>query len=147
MTDASQRDRASLSARQRLLVAALGLGLLATLALAGFLEPDRRGHGTHEQLGLPPCTVYLLFGRRCPTCGMSTSWAHSVRGQLVGAVRANAGGTLLGLLAMAAAPWLLISAARGAWLGWVPESTALAWILLAVAAVTLLDWGVRMFAR
>ena len=35
---------------------------------------------------------------------------HLVRGQLFGALQANVGGTLLGLMAVAAVPWLAVSA-------------------------------------
>jgi hypothetical protein len=147
VTEASRNDRATLAGPYRLLAAVLGLGLLAPLAVAGYLEPDSQGHGTHQRLGLPPCTVYVLFGVRCPTCGMTTSWAHLVRGQVGGAFRANVGGALLGLLAVIGVPWLLVSAARGRWLGWVPDADVGAWIAAAVTLVTLADWAVRMLAR
>ena len=76
---------------------------------------------------------------------MTTSWAHLVRGQLINAFRANVGGTLLGLLNLLAVPWLLFSSARGRWLGWVPDSTAVAWGGAAILLITLIDWGVRLF--
>jgi hypothetical protein len=98
-------------------------------------------------LGLPPCTFRVVFGQRCPVCGMTTSWARLVRGELIEALRANLGGTLLGLLDMLAAPWLLLSAARGRWLGWTPNSTAAAWIATSIMLVTLIDWGVRLMSR
>lgn len=144
MTDASQPDRARIPGWHRLLLAALGLGLLVPLVVAGCLTPDRRGHGTHQQLGLPPCTIYFVFGIRCPTCGMTTSWSHVVRGQLVGAVRDNAGGALSGVLAVITVPWLLLSALRGRWLGWVPDVTAWTWIVASIVVVTLVDWAVRI---
>ena len=78
---------------------------------------------------------------------MTTAWAHVVRGQVVGAFRANAGGALLAILALLAIPWLLISAVRGRWLGRTPNAIVLAWILGAVVVVTLIDWGIRMLAR
>jgi len=125
----------------------LGLGLLIPLAVAGVLKPDATGHGTHQQLGLPPCTIYHLFGTPCPTCGMTTSWAHLVRGQVVGAVRANLAGTLLGALAILAVPWLLVSTARGRWLGWIPTWDAGAWIVGTIFSLALVEWGVRMLVR
>jgi hypothetical protein len=75
---------------------------------------------------------------------MTTSWACLVRGELIEALRANVGGTLLGLVDMIAVPWLLVSAARGRWLGWAPNSVAAAWIATSIAIVTLIDWGVRL---
>lgn len=147
MTDESNSQTTTLTPRHRLAVAALGLALLVPLLVAVSLEPAAEGHGTHQQLGLPPCTFYVVFGWRCPTCGMTTSWAHLVRGQVVRAVEANLGGTLLAALAMIAVPWLLWSAARGRWLGWVPTYTAWAWILASAMSVALVEWGVRFYVR
>ena len=141
-TDKS-RDTA-LSGHQRLMVIVLAFGLLALLAVAAFVEPNPRGRGTHQQFGLPPCTFRILFGKPCPSCGMTTSWSHLVRAQLIGAWRANAGGMLLGILAMAGTPWLLASAVRGRWLGWVPNTAVLAWVASGVVLVTLIHWGIRL---
>jgi hypothetical protein len=126
-------------------VAVLGLGLLVPLVTARILEPSPLGQGTHQQLGLEPCTVMVLFGRRCPACGATTAWANLVRGRLIAALRANVGGTLLGLLTLLAVPWLLLSAARGRWLGWVPNSTVAAWVAGSILAVMLIDWGLRLW--
>ena len=145
MTDTSDTGLSRLSGRQRLWIAALGLGLLVPLGVAGRLEPDPRDHGTHQQLGLPPCSYFAVFGRRCPTCGMTTAWAYLVRGRVPAAFRASVGGALAAVLALAAVPWLLASAFRGRWLGWVPDSMRVAWVLAAVCAVTLIDWVVRIW--
>ncbi len=122
----------------------LALGLLSLLAVAALLKPDPRGLGTHQQFGLPPCTFRFLFGRPCPSCGMTTSWAHVVRGQLIGALKANLGGTLLATLAVVVAPWLMLCAALGRWLGRAPKSIVVAWVGSAILLVTLIDWGVRL---
>jgi len=124
----------------------LCIGLFVPLALAAFLEPDSRGYGTHQHMGLPPCTFMVLFGRRCPSCGMTTSWTHLVRGQPVEALRANVGGTISGLLVLVAEPWLLLSVVRGRWLLWSPDSTTTAWVLTGIVAITLIDWSFRFLA-
>ena len=116
------------------------------LAIATQLTPDPRDRGTHQQMGLPPCTVVVLFGHRCPACGMTTSWAHLVRGHWVDAFRANVGGALLGILDVIAVPWLFFAAARGRWLGWVPDTNVVAWVMAAVMVVTMIDWVVRLVA-
>ena|SRR5438874_1961928 len=131
----------------RLAALLAGLGLAALLALAVWLTPDQRGLGTHQQLGLPPCTVLEVFHIRCPACGMTTAWAYTVRGQLWRAAAANCGGTLLAMLAIGLAPWLLVSAARGRWLGGPPSAKIALTLMACVAGVTLLDWSVRLLAR
>jgi hypothetical protein len=75
---------------------------------------------------------------------MTTSWAYLVRGKLVQAAAANVGGTLLGVITAVAAIWLLASAVWGRWLGRVPNATLVAWLLAVVAAVTLVDWVIRL---
>jgi hypothetical protein len=77
---------------------------------------------------------------------MTTSWAHLVRGEAADALRANAAGTLLALTAIAATPWLLVSAAAGRWVGWRPRSTPLAGAAVVFVAVMLLDWVRRLLA-
>ena len=84
----------------RLVVAATGCVLLGMLATAIWLTPSPSGQGTHQQLGLPPCTIWAWYGFRCPSCGMTTAWSHVVRGQVLAACRANVGGALLGVVAM-----------------------------------------------
>ena len=107
LTQSDPTNRTAMSRRNRLLVVAVGMGLAGLLAVAGLLMPSPNGHGTHQQLGLPPCTFLMLFGWPRPTCGMTMLPAHLSRGQWHMAWAANAGGTLLGLLAAAAVPWLL----------------------------------------
>jgi Protein of unknown function (DUF2752) len=144
VTETNRPGQPRLSGRDRILAAVLAIGLTVPLAIAAVLRPNPSGYGTHQQLGLPPCTFVVLFGRRCPSCGMTTAWAHLVRGEVADAFRANAGGALLGLLALLAEPWLLIAAVRGRWLGWVPRANVLGWVLAGVVVVTLIDWSIRM---
>ena len=65
----------------RLLLVVWSVILLAGFALAARLEPDPRGFGTHQRLGLPPCTFQSMFNIPCPSCGMTTSFANVVRGR------------------------------------------------------------------
>jgi hypothetical protein len=77
---------------------------------------------------------------------MTTAWAHLMRGEWFDACRANLGGTLLGLLAMVAAPWLLGSAVRGRWLVVAPNGVMAAWVLTPIFVMTLIDWAFRLLA-
>ena len=129
-------------ARCGLLLAASALAL--PLWVACWLVPDPRGEGTHEQLGLPACGFRTQFGVRCPTCGMTTAWAHMVRFQISSAMRANTAGALLAALDAAGAAWLAVCVARGRWWPAPPGITALAWLVAATATVALGDWAVRL---
>jgi len=121
-----------------------GVVLLGLLVTASCLTPDPQGIGTHRQLGLPPCTIVAWFGVRCPSCGMTTAWSHMVRGQPVSAVRANCGGALLALAAMAAGPWLIGSAMGGRWLTSPPRDGSAVGVGFTIVIVTLVDWTLRL---
>ena len=54
-----------------------------------YLHPDSHGHGTHQQLGLPPCPSVLLFDRPCPGCGLTTSWTNFLHGHIVDAFKCH----------------------------------------------------------
>ncbi|HEY1599746.1 MAG TPA: DUF2752 domain-containing protein [Pirellulales bacterium] len=133
-----------LSFRRRLLLGACGAGLAGLLVVAASLHPNPAGLGTHEQLGLPPCTFRSLFGIRCPSCGMTTSWSHATHGHWRQALAANVGGTLLAVVAVVVATVCVISAVRGRWLVKIPNDWVWATGALALAAITLLDWAIRL---
>ena len=130
---------------ERILVLTSGGILFALLFTAAILRPSTRGFGTHQQLGLPPCSIRMFFDVRCPACGMTTSWAHTVRGQLPSALKANIGGTLLAMLAVLAGPWGVISGMRGRWLWSPPSELWVAALTVGILLVTLGDWAVRLW--
>ncbi len=144
MKTSGNPDRRPLRLLPRIGLAALAAAIVALLVTARTLTPDERGHGTHEQLGLPPCTFYLVFRRPCPACGMTTAWAWLLRGEVHRALAANAGGALLAGLGLVAAPWLLISALRGRWLGGRPSDWTCAIVALAISLVTAGQWLWRL---
>ncbi|MBI4576046.1 MAG: DUF2752 domain-containing protein [Planctomycetes bacterium] len=76
-------------------MAGLALAAASVLGLALRLDPDPRGLGTHEQLGLLPCGFHALTGLPCPSCGMTTAFALAVRGRLGPAFLAQPAGALL----------------------------------------------------
>lgn len=80
--------------------------------VARFLTPDPRGLGTHQQLGLPPCSMRVLFDLPCPGCGMTTSWSLFSRGNFNASIETNTGGFLLACLATASLAIGLHSIAR-----------------------------------
>jgi hypothetical protein len=86
-------------AAERAAVAAAAAVAWLLLLLAARVAPDPSGLGTHRRLGLPPCGLYEASGIPCPTCGMTTAFAHAVRGEIGAAARAQP----LGLAIAAAA--------------------------------------------
>lgn len=71
------------------------LAWLAVTVTAACLHASPTGHGTHEELGLPPCPSALIFSRPCPGCGLTTSWTAFVHGQFGAAFHAHPFGPLL----------------------------------------------------
>lgn len=70
-------------------------GWLACTAIGIYLTPNSGGHGTHQQLGLPPCPSVLLFSRPCPGCGLTTSWTAALHGDIVRSFVAHPMGLLM----------------------------------------------------
>lgn len=130
---------------QRLLLIFTGCVLVSLLITAACLPPSANGMGTHQQLGLPPCSMVMFFDMRCPACGMTTSWAHLMRGQIVQSAHANTGGLMLALFALIGGPWMLASATVGRW--WLGMLDPI-WVLAAgslIFAVTTAQWAWRVF--
>lgn len=137
--------RGRLASWIRWLLLAGGLGPFFLLAVAGWLQPDPRGVGTHERLGLPPCYWQEVWNIPCPSCGMTTSWSHLVRGNPVGSWAANPAGTTAGLIAVVLGAGLMDSAVRGRW----SPLIAAPWFWLATVAAQFLwmlaVWTTRLF--
>lgn len=91
--------RASSSLTDRVISACVAALCLAVLIVAARISPDAAGHGTHTQLGLPPCGFAMAFNRPCPTCGMTTSFSHAVRGEFGRAFAAQPFGAMLAMSA------------------------------------------------
>jgi len=91
-------------ARARMVGAGAVMACAALLACAAWLKPDPRGFGTHTQLTRGPCVFYFLTGVPCPTCGMTTSFAHMARLQVLRAVRVQPAGAALFVVVLALIP-------------------------------------------
>lgn len=113
---------------------------VALLSVAGWLRPDPSGFGTHKQLGFPACTSVALTGYPCPTCGMTTAFAHTVRGQLGSAFMAQPAGMLLAMGTIGAgvvSVFTLITGQRPT-INWYRVSPS--WVVLLFVSVILLGW-------
>lgn len=111
-----------------------------------WLTPSPTGIGTHRVMGLPPCTWVAWGDIPCPTCGMTTSFAHAVRGDLGSSFRAQPLGFLL---ALATAMTMLVSlhvVITGSRLGWAFTklwSRRTAWTL---SIIVVAAWGFKVLS-
>ena len=102
------------SQKTRVIACIAMVAIVAVFVIATQLTPDRKGFGTHRQLGLPACRFRQFTGLNCPQCGMTTSFAHIVRGQAVEAWRANPCGLPLAfILAGGVLPWCVVAVVTG----------------------------------
>ena len=133
----------SASVLERLLWVCLAAGGIAVLVVAAWIEPNPSGHGTHTQLGLPPCGFLALTGFPCPGCGLTTAFAYGVRGQWWLAGASNPLGLALFLIACATVPFGILGVVRGWSFAAVIGRLSLDRWALAVAGCGVVLWVVR----
>ena len=135
---------AGLTARARAGSAALAAGCLAVLLIAAWLEPAPAGHGTHTQLFMAPCAWPYFFGVPCPTCGMTTAFAHAADGHLAASFAAQPFGSLLAVGAAVGFWGGAIAAATGSPIGrflGIMTRPRVLWVVVALAAAA---WGYKI---
>lgn len=147
MNHNQEQDGYSLGTRDKVFLAGWSLFLLSGFTVAAMLEPNPRGYGTHQGLGLPPCTFRVLLEIPCPSCGMTTSFSNFVRGRMMASGRANIAGLLMAIVCAVQIPWCWLSIVQGRlWRVSQPLKTLL-WLLLILCGVSLLQWIVRLIEQ
>ena len=129
----------------RLLALALSAGCLAVLITAAAITPSPKGVGTHTQLGLQPCQFLARTGVPAPTCGMTTSFAWFVRGNIVASLYVQPMGTALAGAAAATVVAGLYVAGTGR-----PVHRALAvlpvrFTVIPVLSLAVMAWAWKIF--
>jgi hypothetical protein len=115
VSEAGETHRPAAGVHPRWWAAAVLAACTTVLGLSAYLKPDPRGYGTHAQLGTGQCGILIVTGYPCPTCGMTTAFAHAVRGQWWRSFLAQPGGFVMAVATMVLAvvsAWTLI---RGRW--------------------------------
>ncbi len=110
------------------------------------VHPDPSGHGTHTQLGLPPCGFLVATGYPCAGCGMTTAFAHMVRGQVLRAVAANPAGVAFFVAAVLMVPLGVVGAWRALPFFDTLDRFGVDKILLGLTAVSVVSWLARLLA-
>jgi hypothetical protein len=123
-----------------------GFALLGCLAftVAAVLSPYDSGgrplsHGTHRQLGLPPCAMMLITGLPCPSCGMTTSISLVMHGDVAAASEANWAGVVVAGLGMVSTVWLAAVAA-GMPSGGIAVDDTIKWLTIIGGSAATLRW-------
>lgn len=131
-----------LSAAERAASLAVAVAASAPLVIAAFLRPDPSGIGTHTQLGIPTCMWPVTLGITCPSCGMTTAFAHAAAGNLWTSFWTQPMGFLLALLCASAAMLGVLGAVTGSRLGyWLCRSPGRAgWWMLGAFALASWFW-------
>ncbi len=116
------------------------LGCSAAIAVSVYLIPDARGHGTHEELGFPPCAMAELWGVPCPTCGVTTSFAHMARLEVGRAALVQPVGVIGFALAAGGVAVMAVSLSLG--FSWAPVLRRVNWTILGwiTAGVVFASW-------
>ncbi len=132
-----------LSPSARCILIAISLVVVAGFAVAGRLEPDPAGLGTHRQLGLEACPTLARTGRPCPTCGMTTAVAQLANGSLDQAWKLQPAAVFIAVSAVGAAIWASLSAWRGQVIGFTSGDAALAWWAGGSFVIAMATWAIR----
>jgi hypothetical protein len=122
----------------------IGLPCWLVLAVAAWVHPDSRGYNTHTQLGLSPCAMPAVTGMPCPTCGMTTAFAHMARGHVIAAVQTQAFGAALFVATAAAAIVATMQAVFAADLLGRARARVRIWWLYAVLAAFFAAWVLKI---
>jgi len=132
--------------RGRLLAAAVFTAAVALLAAGFSLHPSASGSGTHQQFGLPPCSLLMLTGYPCPTCGVTTAFAWGIRGEVGQALLAHPAGLALALVVVVSL--VASSAALLTGRGWRLSTGRLpaAWLAALALGLVLGGWGFKLLA-
>ncbi len=140
------RASSAFSAHDRtkyLLSIGLATGVLLT---ARALRPSPSGVGTHEQMGLPPCPFLHFTGFPCPSCGLTTSFAHAAHLQFFEALLAQPVGLLTFLLTLASIPFLAFLLARRVPWETVAQSRGAGYFWRAMIALYAVGWVYKIVA-
>jgi hypothetical protein len=127
------------------LVLGFGLASIAVvLVLALVVEPDARGFGTHERLGLPPCKPMEWWNVPCPGCGVTTSVALAGHGRFWASIHNQPFGFVTAVGLPVFGVWAIVMALRGRNLASEISRWRVGWWGIVLVAVMVLSWGYKL---
>ena len=118
----------------------IALMCLAVLSIGAWLHPAPDGHGTHTQLGLRPCMWAATLDKPCPTCGMTTSFAHAEDGSWIQSAKTQPMGTVLVLMTATVFWGASVQAISGARISTIIQPALRPRTFMILGAMLLLAW-------
>jgi hypothetical protein len=134
-----------LSGWGRLIAGAVAAVCLSALVLAVAIEPSPTGVGTHTQLGMEACNFEQRTGIPCPGCGVTTSFAWFVRGNLPASFYVQPMGAILALVCCAGV-WIgLYLAITGKAAHRLLQMMPIGYYLMPILLLGVLAWAWKIF--
>lgn len=119
-------------------------GLVLFLAMALWIEPDPRGVGTHERLGLPPCKPMEWWNVPCPGCGVTTSLALLAHGHPWDSFTNQPFGFVMSVGLLAYGAWCVVGALRGRDLYETVQRLPLGRPVIVLTVVMVVSWAYKL---
>lgn len=107
------------------------------------VDPDPRGYGTHEGLGMSKCGFPSHYGFPCPTCGCTTAACLVVHGRPIAALVAQPFGAVLTVAGLLLGLHALRCLVRGRSFADLLLHVPLARVSLFAVVLLLLSWAYK----
>lgn len=138
--DENKKPPNRISAKEQIFAGIIALGCLTLLSVAAWLHPNPLGTGTHCALNLPPCLWESNLDWPCPTCGMTTAFAHAANGNFIKSFLVQPMGFLLAI-ATAMTFWIAAYiAVTGSIVGRLLLMLWRPWFVWCLGGITLAAW-------
>ena len=124
----------------------VALVCLSILVTAICLTPRERGYGTHQSLGMATCGFKARHGYPCPTCGMTTSVAATVRLDIPLAWKSHPFGLIFTVFVIGGFLAGTVELYSGKNLLSKPCGIEWKWVIIAVVLLLVAGWGVKVLS-
>lgn len=130
--------------RPRVVALSVAMVCALWLGVAAWLTPSEAGHGTHTQLGMPPCAWAVALDAPCATCGMTTAFAYAAEGRILTSAHTQPFGMLLAVAASVVFWAGLYQGLTGARLDSIAGRLFRGRVLIGMGVLFLAAWGYKL---
>ncbi len=129
----------------RIVALLISAACLSVLIVAARLTPNASGVSTHTGLGMNDCQFLARTGLPCPSCGMTTSFAWFVRGNLLASIYVQPMGMAFAAAATITFWVTLYIGVTGKPVGRLMRMIPARYYVAPLLAWALLAWGWKIF--